>query len=80
MPARLAASQSITTRQRCVCCAAGDADIMHPCVGRAVRMMVPRREQQAEILVQAVQNHNPQVLIVDEIGTKEVRDHHNYES
>jgi len=53
---------------------------MHPCVGRAVRMMVPRREQQAEILVQAVQNHNPQVLIVDEIGTKEVRDHHNYES
>lgn len=37
-------------------------------------MMVPRREHQAKLLVQAVQNHNPQVLIVDEIGTKEVSD------
>jgi hypothetical protein len=35
--------------------------------------MVPRREQQADILVQAVQNHNPDVIIVDEIGTKQVR-------
>lgn len=42
-------------------------------MGKALRMMVPRRDRQAEILVQAVQNHNPQVLIVDEIGTKEVR-------
>jgi hypothetical protein len=35
--------------------------------------MVPRRDQQADILVQAVQNHNPDVIIVDEIGTKQVR-------
>jgi stage III sporulation protein SpoIIIAA len=37
-------------------------------------MMVPRREQQAQLLVQAVQNHTPQVIIVDEIGTKQVND------
>lgn len=55
-----------------VCVCPGDADEMHPCVGRALRMMVPRREQQAQLLVQAVQNHTPQVIIVDEIGTKEV--------
>jgi stage III sporulation protein SpoIIIAA len=35
--------------------------------------MVPRREEQADILVQAVQNHNPDVIIVDEIGTWQVR-------
>lgn len=57
----------------CHAACAGDADEIHPCVGRALRMMVPQRDRQAEILVQAVQNHNPQVLIVDEIGTKEVR-------
>jgi stage III sporulation protein SpoIIIAA len=35
-------------------------------------MMVRRREEQAGVLVQAVQNHNPDVIIVDEIGTKAV--------
>jgi hypothetical protein len=35
-------------------------------------MMVPSRQHQAEVLVQAVQNHNPDVIIVDEIGTKAV--------
>jgi stage III sporulation protein SpoIIIAA len=35
--------------------------------------MVPSRDQQAEILVQAVQNHTPDVIIVDEIGTRQVR-------
>lgn len=34
--------------------------------------MVPSREEQADILVQAVQNHNPDVIIVDEIGTSKV--------
>lgn len=52
---------------------AGDAEDINPCVGRAVRLMVPSRERQADILVQAVQNHNPHVLIVDEIGTAKVR-------
>jgi stage III sporulation protein SpoIIIAA len=35
-------------------------------------MMVRRREEQAGVLVQAVQNHNPDVIIVDKIGTKAV--------
>jgi stage III sporulation protein SpoIIIAA len=52
---------------------AGDADELHPCIGNARRMMVRRREEQAAILVQAVQNHNPDVIIVDEIGTAQVR-------
>jgi stage III sporulation protein SpoIIIAA len=34
--------------------------------------MVPSRDDQADILVQAVQNHNPDVIIVDEIGTSKV--------
>lgn len=36
-------------------------------------MMVARREEQAGVLVQAVQNHNPDVVVVDEIGTAKVR-------
>jgi hypothetical protein len=58
-------------RLTCWLCA-GDADECHPCIGYARRLMVPRREQQADILVQAVQNHNPDVIIVDEIGTTKV--------
>jgi stage III sporulation protein SpoIIIAA len=55
------------------CDVAGDAEECHACTGRARRMMVRRREEQADVLVQAVQNHNPDVIIVDEIGTsKEV--------
>eukprot|EP00878_Enallax_costatus_P014210 GHUV01014864.1.p1 GENE.GHUV01014864.1~~GHUV01014864.1.p1 ORF type:complete len:289 (+),score=92.10 GHUV01014864.1:70-867(+) len=50
---------------------AGDADQRHPCIGRARRMMVPRRNQQAAVLVEAVQNHGPDVIIVDEIGTRQ---------
>jgi nucleoside-triphosphatase THEP1 len=52
---------------------AGDAEECHPCIGRARRMMVRRHEEQVGVLVQAVQNHNPDVIIVDEIGTKLVR-------
>ncbi|WIA32455.1 hypothetical protein OEZ86_003276 [Tetradesmus obliquus] len=52
---------------------AGDAEECHTCIGRARRMMVARREEQAGVLVEAVQNHNPDVVVVDEIGTaKEV--------
>lgn len=35
-------------------------------------MMVPHRDRQAEVLVQAVQNHNPDVIIVDDIGNSKV--------
>eukprot|EP00775_Hariotina_reticulata_P005541 gene5541-5777_t len=43
----------------------------HPCIGRARRMMVPHREQQAQVLVEAIQNHAPDCIIVDEIGTRQ---------
>eukprot|EP00798_Chlamydomonas_sp_ICE-L_P011092 gene11092-18706_t len=51
----------------------GDGERPHPCIGRARRFMVPHRAQQHATMIEAVQNHTPQVLIVDEIGTsKEV--------
>eukprot|EP00798_Chlamydomonas_sp_ICE-L_P003317 gene3317-13345_t len=51
----------------------GDGVRPHPCIGGARRFMVPQREQQHATMIEAVQNHTPQVLIVDEIGTaKEV--------
>ena len=51
---------------------AGDGVVPHECIGRARRMMVRRREDQAGVLVEAVQNHSPEVIIVDEIGTSQV--------
>lgn len=49
----------------------GDGDVPHECIGRrARRMQVPKKELQHRIMTEAVQNHTPQVLIVDEIGTK----------
>ena len=51
---------------------AGDGAVPHCCIGRARRMMVSSREEQAHVLVEAVQNHSPQVIIVDEIGTRRV--------
>lgn len=50
---------------------AGDGDIPHPAVGRARRLQVPHRERQKETMIEAVQNHTPEVIIVDEIGTEE---------
>jgi len=46
----------------------GDGLVPHPAIGLARRMMVPSLESQAAILVEAVQNHTPDVIIVDEIG------------
>ena len=51
----------------------GDGAVPHACIGDARRMPIPADKHQHEILLRAVQNHNPQVLVVDEIGTtKEV--------
>lgn len=50
---------------------AGDGDIPHPAVGRARRMQVPHRDRQKETMIEAVQNHTPEVIIIDEIGTEE---------
>ena len=46
----------------------GDGAVPHPSVGFARRMMVPSLDQQAGVLIEAVQNHTPDVLICDEIG------------
>ncbi|EQC36099.1 hypothetical protein SDRG_06216 [Saprolegnia diclina VS20] len=47
---------------------AGDGDIPHPCVGLARRMMVPSLDDQAAVMVECVQNHTPEVMVIDEIG------------
>jgi len=46
----------------------GDGIIPHPSVGMARRMMVPKLDMQANVLIEAVQNHTPDVIICDEIG------------
>ncbi len=48
---------------------AGDGDIPHPGIGRARRMQVPSPEQQHALMIEAVENHMPQVIVIDEIGT-----------
>jgi len=47
---------------------AGDGDIPHPSIGRARRMQVPTPELQHEVMIEAVENHMPEVIIIDEIG------------
>lgn len=49
---------------------AGDGDIPHPAIGRARRMQVARPEQQHQVMIEAVENHTPEVIIIDEIGTE----------
>ncbi|MBP6747298.1 AAA family ATPase, partial [bacterium] len=50
---------------------AGDGDVPHPAIGKARRMQVPRSEQQAAVMIEAVENHTPEVIVIDEIGTEE---------
>ncbi len=47
---------------------AGDGDIPHPAIGQARRMQVARPELQHEVMIEAVENHMPEVIIIDEIG------------
>ena len=47
---------------------AGDGDVPHPCVGLSRRMMVPTLNQQSAVMIQCVQNHTPDVMVIDEIG------------
>jgi len=49
---------------------AGDGDIPHPAIGRARRMQVSRPELQHQVMVEAVENHMPEVIVIDEIGTE----------
>ena len=48
---------------------AGDSDIPHSGIGRARRMQVPNTDLQHHIMIEAIENHMPQVIIIDEIGT-----------
>jgi stage III sporulation protein SpoIIIAA len=49
---------------------AGDSDIPHIAIGRARRMQVSQSENQHHVMKEAIENHMPQVIIVDEIGTE----------
>ncbi|MFW0859573.1 MAG: R3H domain-containing nucleic acid-binding protein [Dehalococcoidia bacterium] len=49
---------------------AGDGDIPHPAIGHARRMQVVRPSMQHAVMIEAVENHMPEVIIIDEIGTE----------
>ncbi len=49
---------------------AGDGDIPHPAIGRARRMQVRTPSVQHEVMIEAVENHMPEVIVIDEIGTE----------
>ena len=49
---------------------AGDGDTPHPAIGHARRMQVRQPEFQKDIMIEAVENHTPEVIVVDEIGTE----------
>ena len=49
---------------------AGDGDIPHPAIGKARRMQVRTPSLQHEVMIEAVENHMPQVIVIDEIGTE----------
>jgi stage III sporulation protein SpoIIIAA len=49
---------------------AGDSNIPHSGIGRARRMQVSKPEFQHQIMIEAVENHMPEVIIIDEIGTE----------
>ncbi len=49
---------------------AGDGDIPHSAIGRARRMQVARPELQHQVMIEAVENHMPEVIVIDEIGTE----------
>jgi stage III sporulation protein SpoIIIAA len=49
---------------------AGDGDVPHPAIGRARRMQVSRPELQHQVMIEAVENHMPEVIVIDEIGSE----------
>lgn len=50
---------------------AGDGDTPHPAIGHARRMQVTQPQYQKDVMIEAVENHTPEVIVVDEIGTEE---------
>ena len=49
---------------------AGDSDVPHFGIGRARRMQVAKTEFQHQVMIEAVENHMPEVIVIDEIGTE----------
>jgi len=49
---------------------AGDGDIPHPAIGKARRMQVAKPALQHSVMIEAVENHMPEVIVIDEIGTE----------
>ena len=49
---------------------AGEGDLPHPSIGKARRMQVLKAKDQHNIMIEAVENHTPEVVIIDEIGTE----------
>lgn len=49
---------------------AGESDIPHSGIGKARRMQVAQTELQHQVMIEAIENHMPQVIIIDEIGTE----------
>ena len=49
---------------------AGDGDIPHPAIGKARRMQVAASARQHAVMIEAVENHMPEVIVVDEMGTE----------
>ncbi len=49
---------------------AGDGDVPHPGIGRARRMQVGSPSQQHAVMIEAVENHMPEVIVIDEMGTE----------
>src|SRR5690606_20421638 len=50
---------------------AGDGDVPHPAIGPARRLQAPNPRQQAKVMIEAVENHVPEVIVIDEISTEE---------
>src|SRR5213595_3990413 len=48
----------------------GDGDVPHPAIGHARRMQVPTPSMQHAIMIEAVENHMPEIIVIDEIGTE----------
>lgn len=46
----------------------GDGDVPHPAVGHARRMQVSAPSMQHEVMIEGVENHNPEAIVIDEIG------------
>jgi stage III sporulation protein SpoIIIAA len=49
---------------------AGDGDVPHPAIGKARRMQVAHPNEQHQVMIEAVENHMPEVIVIDEIGTE----------